>query len=128
MHLLNNLNKFSDLWKVKGQLFKFAIFLLIFIDLMRNQNFSTLPSGVFPLCHSPKQKNKNGYKYMCQSCMHDGSRPSIMSHNYIYCQKLPRFSCVLTAFCLPSSCENEICTNSQVSYLLQKCQYPQTMA
>ena len=86
----------------------FAIFLRIFIDLMRNQNFSTLPSGIFPLCHGPNQKNKHGYKYMCQSCMRDGSRPSSMSQNYIYCQTLPRFSCVLTTFCIPSSRENEI--------------------
>ena len=45
---------------------------------------------------------------MCQSCMHNGSRPSSISQNYKYCLKLPRLSCALTAFCIPSSHENEI--------------------
>ena len=59
--------------------------------------------------------------------MHDGSRPSSMSQNYIYYQKLPRFSCVLTAFCIPSSRENEISQTVQTlgsHILLQKRRYP----
>ena len=89
---------------MKGRPFEVRHCSSTFIDLMRNQNFSTFPSSIFPLCHGPNQKNKHGYKYMCQSCMHDGSRPSSMSQT-IYCQTLPTFSCVLTAFCISSSRE-----------------------
>ena len=45
----NRLNMFSGLWEVKERQMIFLGFLIIFNELMRNQNFPAFPSKIFSL-------------------------------------------------------------------------------
>ena len=84
------------------------------INLMRHQNVSTLPSGIF-LCVTVSIKRANMVTILCASrvCIMVGDTPS-MPQNYINCQKLHRFSCVLLAFSIPSSRGNKISQTTQI--------------
>ena len=90
-HSLWGYNKFADLWKAKDVLLMIAIFYSYFHWSDRQPNFFNPSLSDFFFMQHSQSKEQTCHKYMCQSCMHDGSRPSSMSQNYIYCQKLHNF-------------------------------------
>ena len=79
---------------------------------MRNQFLTTLPSRIFPLCHGLKRTHV--VTMICDSrvCMLV-IETSSMPQNCMYCHKLHRFSCFLTAISKPSSCENKMSQTAQ---------------
>ena len=57
----------SALWEAKERQSMFLSFLIIFNDLMRNQNFPAYPSKIFHLSNSLGGNAHLSYKYMSQS-------------------------------------------------------------
>ena len=80
---------------------------------MRNQNFSTFPQWFFPSTTFPIKTTNKAATICVSSVWMLVEDISSMRQNYINCQKLHWSSCVLTAFCIPSSRENKISQTAQ---------------
>ena len=62
---------FQETWRRKQTHFMAVSFVIIYIDLMRNQSFSTLPVAIFRQCCINNQNIHNTNNHMCLSCVRD---------------------------------------------------------
>ena len=112
IHILNCLNKFADLWKGKEDYWWLPFYFLFSLIWCATKIIQPFPQGFF-LNATVSTKRINMLTILCASvCIMVGDSSS-MPQNYINCQNLHRFSCVLTAFSIHLSRGNKISQTAQ---------------